>query len=290
MALTIQSQLVQAHHTLNNITLHITQAGSPDGEPVILLHGYPDFWFGWRHQIDFLNALGFHLYMPDQRGYNLSTKVQGGLSSYHIDHLARDVIALIDQIGVTKIKLIAHDWGGLVAWWIALNYPDRIEKMVVMSAPHPKIFREVLKTNIRQCLRSWYIWFFQIPYLPEKILSLGNFEVAVEALRTSARPETFSRAELEVYREAYAQPEAMTCALNYYRAFIQNPLPTPPSWVVHLPVMMLWGGSDRYLEPSLAEDSLKFCTNGQLHFVDASHWLRADATDVVNQHLKDFLT
>lgn len=290
MTLTIQSQLVQAQHTLNDIKLHIVKSGDPDGEPVILLHGYPDFWFGWRHQIDFLTDLGFRLYIPDQRGYNRSQKVQGGINQYHLDHLARDVIALIDHIGVERIKLVAHDWGALVAWWTALNYPDRIEKLVVMCAPHPKIFREALKGNIRQILRSWYAWIFQIPYLPEKVLSLRNYEIAVETLRTSGRKNTFSRAQLEIYREAYAQPEALTSALNYYRAFIQKPLHPPSSWSLHQPVMLIWGGSDRYLEPSLAEDSLKFCTNGQLHFVDASHWVQVDATDAVNQHLKDFLT
>ena len=285
----IQTPLEHSYEIVNGVKLHIVKAGDPQGEPLILLHGFPDFWYGWRHQIDYLTALGYRLWIPDQRGVNLSQKVQGGMDSYHVEHLTADVVGLIDAIGVEKIKLISHDWGALVAWWTALLYPERIERLSVMSAPHPNVFQQALGFNPRQIMRSWYVWLFQLPYIPEWAMRLGNWEIAVEALRTSARESTFTRAELEVYRQAYAQTEAMTCALNYYRAFVQRPRPIPKSWTLSMPVLMLAGTSDRYIEPNLATDSMTYCLNGELHFLDASHWILADARDDVNALLKDFL-
>lgn len=285
----ISTPLGHDFECINGIKLHVVKAGDPQGEPLILLHGFPDFWYGWRHQIDHLVNLGYRLWIPDQRGYNLSAKVQGGISSYHVNHLTADVVALIDRIGVEKIKLVSHDWGSLVAWWTALLYPERIERLAVASAGHPKVFREALGGNPRQMLRSWYAWLFQIPYIPERVMRLGNWEIAVEALRTSARETSFTREELEIYRQAYAQPEAMTCALNYYRAFIQHEQPIPASWALFMPVMLLAGTSDRYVEPRLATESMTFCANGELHFLDASHWILEDATQEVNRLLEEFL-
>src|SRR5882672_9166962 len=157
-----------------DIELHAVTTGPKDGPVVVLLHGFPEFWYGWRKQIEPLAAAGFHVIVPDQRGYNLSSK-PSGVAAYSLTELVSDVIAIADQLDQEKIYLAGHDWGAAVAWSAALLHPQRVAKLVVLNVPHPSVMRKFMKTRLRQVLRSWYMFFFQLPWLPEAFFSAFNF-------------------------------------------------------------------------------------------------------------------
>lgn len=188
-------------------------AGPKDGPVVLLLHGFPEFWYGWRAQIEPLAAAGFRVIVPDQRGYNLSSK-PSGVASYALRELVSDVIAIADQLGRQNIFLAGHDWGAAVAWSAALLHPQRIAKLAVINVPHPSVMRRYMLTRPRQALRSWYIFFFQFPYLPEAIFSAFHFRVGISALLRSSRPGTFLPDDLTQYRAAWSQSGALTAMIN----------------------------------------------------------------------------
>jgi len=157
----------------NGIRLNVLQEDPKDGPLVILLHGFPEFSYSWRKQIGSLTEAGFRVWAPDQRGYNTSDKPDG-LDAYSLDELAADVIGLIDAAGVEKALIVGHDWGASVAWWTAGKYPERIHKMVVMNVPHGGVMQKHLKKSLTQLRKSWYMFFFQIPWLPETLAALNS--------------------------------------------------------------------------------------------------------------------
>jgi epoxide hydrolase 4 len=258
-------------------------AGPEDGPAVILLHGFPEFWYGWRRQITPLAEAGFRVIVPDQRGYNLSSK-PSAVRDYSLRDLTADVIAIADQIGREKIFLAGHDWGAAVAWNAAMRYPGRIEKLVVLNVPHPAVMRRFLRTNPRQMLRSWYMLFFQIPRIPELMFSRAGARILVE----SSRPGTFSPEDLDRYREAWSQPGAVTAMINWYRALLSE---IPVATRVSVPTRILWGMRDRFLMSAMAAESLKYCDEGELfEFPEATHWLQHEEPERVNQLLIEFFT
>ena len=276
-----------SHIRLPDVHLHVAQTGPADGPPTILLHGFPEFWFGWRAQIAPLAAAGLRLVVPDQRGYNLSDKPEG-IGAYHLDRLAADVIALADALGLDRFRLVGHDWGGLVAWWTASFYPDRVARLAILNAPHPGIVGPYLRRNPGQWLRSWYVAFFQLPRLPEARLTADGARALREALRETSRKGTFTEADLDRYAKAWLQPGAMTAMLNWYRA-LRLPRRAPPR--VAIPTLILWGRRDHALQPGLAEASLALCDDGRIEwFPQATHWVQHEAADGVNAALNAFLT
>ncbi len=272
---------------LPGIRLNVAEAGPQDGLPTLVLHGFPEFWYGWRRQIGPLASAGFRLVLPDQRGYNLSDKPHG-LPAYHLDRLSADVIELADHYGFARFRLVAHDWGGLVAWWTASHHPDRVARLAILNAPHPSIFGTYLRHHPTQMLRSAYVGLFQIPRLPEARLTANACRVLRQALLKSSRPGSFTPADLDRYVEAWTQPGAMTGMLNWYRA-LRLPRPRPVLRVTP-PTLVLWGRRDHALEPGLAEASLALCTSGRIQWLpEATHWVQHDAADAVNAALIDFL-
>jgi pimeloyl-ACP methyl ester carboxylesterase len=199
------------------VRLHVVEAGPASGSPVVFLHGFPEFHYGWRHQIDALAAAGCRVLAPDQRGYNLSDKPRG-LAAYSLDALAADVVAALDALGCAKTFVVGHDWGGVVAWWLALTRPDRVAGLVAINAPHPVVMRRALRRDRAQRRRSRYILFFQLPWLPEWRLRRNDFAGLARALTATSRRGTFSPEDLARYREAWRQPGALTAMLNWYRA------------------------------------------------------------------------
>ena len=272
-----------------SIKLHAVAAGPPDGPVVLLLHGFPEFWYSWRKQIAPLAAAGFRVIVPDQRGYNLSSK-PSGVKSYAITELVSDIIAIADQLGQRKIFLAGHDWGAAVAWSVALLHPQRISKLVILNVPHPSIMRRYLSKNRRQMRKSWYIFFFQIPFLPEFLFSAGHFRMGVRSLVGSSRPGTFSEEDLAQYRAAWSQPGALTSMVNWYRALFRYRVPFPDR-NVHVPTRILWGVRDAFLIPEMAQDSLRYCPEGELYtFAGASHWLQHEEPERISQSLIDFFS
>jgi len=269
------------------IRLHAVAAGPTDGPVVILLHGFPEFWYGWRRQIEPLAAAGFRVIVPDQRGYNLSSK-PAGVAAYGLTELVSDVIAIADQLGQEKIFLAGHDWGAAVAWSAALLHPQRVAKLAVLNVPHPSVMRKFLSTRPRQILRSWYMSFFQLPWLPEALFSAFHFRVGSRSLLRSSRPGTFSAEDLAQYRSAWSRPGALTAMINWYRALFRTRVKFPDK-SVRVPTRILWGERDDFLLHEMAHESLRYCANAELFtFANASHWLQHEEPARVSELLIDF--
>ncbi len=270
-----------------NVRLHAIAAGPKEGPVVVLLHGFPEFWYGWRRQIEPLADAGFRVIVPDQRGYNLSSK-PSGVAAYALTELVSDVIAIADQLGQEKIFLAGHDWGAAVAWSTALLHPQRIAKLAVLNVPHPSVMRKFLSTHPRQLLRSWYMFFFQLPRLPEALFSAFNYHIGARSLLRSSRPGTFSAEDLAQYCAAWSQPGALNAMINWYRALFRFRTKFPDR-TVHTPTRVLWGERDAFLLAEMAHESLRYCTNAELFtFANATHWLQHEEPARVSELLIDF--
>ena len=272
----------------NGLEFHAALAGPADGPLVVLLHGFPEFWYGWRRQIEPLAAAGLRVLAPDQRGYNLSAKPEG-LQAYVLDRLAEDVLGLADALQHRHFRVVGHDWGGVVAWHPARHHPDRIVRAAVLNAPDPGTMDRFARSRPRQIARSWYVAFFQLPALPEATLRAGDFAWLRSALTRSSRPGTFTADDLAVYRAAWRQPGALTAMLNWYRALRlrRRAVVTAP---IEVPVRVIWGDSDRFLERDLAQVGAAGCRHGEAcHVAQATHWVQHEEPEQVNRLLLDFL-
>lgn len=273
----------------NGVHLHVAEAGPADGPLVVLLHGFPEFWFCWRAQIGPLAAKGYHVVVPDQRGYNLSDKPRG-VAAYDLDVLARDVVGLADRFGAKRFFVAGHDWGAIVGWWLAQNYPDRVEKFVSISAGHPAVWRERMESDPVQRQLSTYVRLFRIPWFPEFIIRRNNFDAIAGAITSTARPNLVSDAELARYREAWAQPGAITGGLNWYRAILKRRFPNWKQIRVRVPTLSVWSMKDVYGDVHLAEQSVALCEKGELVTLDnATHWSLQDEPDRINALIGNFL-
>jgi len=267
----------------NGIHLHTALAGPEGSEPVFLLHGFPDAWFGWEAQIGPLVEAGFRVIVPDQRGYNLSDKPDG-VASYQMDTLVKDILGIAEALGYERFHIAGHDFGAMVAWSLALSCPERIKKMVIANVPHPHVMRRYLRTHIKQMLKSWYAIFFQIPGLPEWVVKLNNWRFLISAL-----PDDLSEEKQERYRAAWNQPGAITGMMNWYRAFFRVKRQTTQSSRIQVPTLILWGKQDPYLSYEMARLSVDFCNDGHLiTFDEATHWVLHDESEAVSQSMVEF--
>lgn len=270
------------------VMLSCIEAGPERGPLVILLHGFPEDGESWRPQIEALAQAGHRVLAPDQRGYGDSDKPRG-VAAYRLDVLARDVVALADQLGRERFDLVGHDWGGLVAWWTAAAYPERVRRLAILNAPHPGVARRYLDAHPSQRRRSAYVGFFQTPMLPEFLLGRGDSRLLVEVLRRTSRPGAFSEADLERYRRAWAEPRTLTAMLNWYRALRPGRLPPVPR-EVRAPTLVIWGAEDAFLERGLGEASLGLCEQGRAVWLEhATHWVHHEEAEAVNRDLVAFL-
>jgi pimeloyl-ACP methyl ester carboxylesterase len=272
---------------VNGLHLHYVEAGA--GPLVILLHGFPEFWYCWRHQIPVLAAAGFHVVAPDLRGYNESDQ-PAGIRNYRMDLLVRDVLGLIDLAGAGRATVVGHDWGGAIAWQLAMERPEVIERLAILNAPHPAAFRRELR-RARQWLRSWYIGFFQLPWIPEWFLRLGNFALLERMLRRQpVRPDAFTTEDIRRYQQALSTPGALTAALHYYRAAWRDRARAARGMgQVTCPTLLIWGERDAYLGVGLTQGLEPWVPNLRIERLDASHWVQNDAVETVNRLLVDFL-
>ncbi len=271
-----------------DVTLQAVAAGPEDGPVVILLHGFPEFRHGWRKQIGPLAEHGFRVVVPDQRGYNESSKPRR-VRDYAMRHLVADVLCIIQQLGRERVFLVGHDWGALVAWSVAASHPEKVERLVIINVPHPRVMQRFLLTRPRQLLRSWYMFFFQIPRLPELLFSAGNYQAGVRSLVKTSRPGTFSDEDLAQYRKAWAQPGAPTGMIHWYRALLRKPFAVRVK-TIKMPTLILWGKLDAFLLPSLAPASVSYCRNARIVWFDsATHWVHHEEPEAVNTAILDFL-
>jgi pimeloyl-ACP methyl ester carboxylesterase len=283
-----QPELREGFAEVGDVRLHYVEAGN--GPLVVLLHGFPEFWFGWRLQIAALAAAGYRVVAPDMRGYNLSSR-PGGISKYSAADVADDIDGLIHELGAESAMVVGHDWGGTIAWTLAMNHPEDVDRLVILDAAHPRKLQKGL-FNPRQLLRSWYFFFFTLPWLPERIVRAKNFRFFRRFLR-DARP-AHTPEEMDRYVEAWSQPGALTGMIDYYR----NSVLTPPwkAWsairTVTAPTLVIWGGRDRFLGPKLAEPEHHDVPNLDrvVRLPNASHWAHHDEADRVNELLVDFFS
>jgi len=275
--------------TANGVTLHCAEAGPDDGPLVVLLHGFPEFWFAWRDYFRPLAEQGFRVVAPDQRGYNLSSKPESP-EAYRLENASADVFALADVLGRERFHVVGHDWGAAVAWMMAGLEPRRLLSAAMLQAPHPALWLNAIRTDKDQRRRSRYVQILRAPWLSEMMLKMGNYAALARAFRTLTRPGAFSPEILERYREAWRQPGALTGMLNWYRALFVAELPTPAPGGLIPPALVLWGDRDDLAIPHLAEDSAALCKNVRVrHLPQAGHWIIHDAPDVVRDALLDHL-
>lgn len=207
---------------VNGVNLHVVEAGEDDAPLVVLLHGFPEFWWAWRHQITPLANAGYHVVIPDMRGYNLSD-APPAVSAYSIDVLAADVIALGDAFGAERFHLVGHDWGAVIGWWVAAQHAARLNKVVLMDGPHPDVWGKQVLKHPTQALRSTYVAFFQLPWVPEATLGGFDFAGLRAMMQGSGKADTFEPGALDRYVEAWRHPGSLTAMLNYYRALRERP-------------------------------------------------------------------
>jgi epoxide hydrolase 4 len=280
-----QPKLREGYAEVGDVRLHYVEAGA--GPLIVLLHGFPEFWFGWRLQIAQLAAAGFRVVAPDTRGYNLSSR-PAGVAAYAADRMADDIRGLIRELGHESAMVVGHDWGGTIAWTLAMNHPEVVDRLAILDAAHPRTLSKGL-FKPRQLLRSWYFFFFALPWLPEKVVSASRFRFFRRFLR-DARP-AYTPEEMDRYVEAWSQPGAATAMINYYRCSVRPPKGTKQQILgVSAPTLVIWGQGDRYLGPTLAEPDRKDVPNlvGVERIPDASHWVHHDAAERVTQLLTDF--
>ena len=266
--------------------LHYVEAG--DGPLIVLLHGFPEFWYGWRLQIEQLAAAGFRVVAPDMRGYNLSSKPDG-VKAYDIDQLTADLVGLIHERGAEKALLVGHDWGGSVAWATAMSHPEVVDRLAILNAAHPRKLSEGLH-HPGQLRKSWYFFFFNLPDVPESVVHANHWHFFRHFLH-DANP-AYTAEEIDHYVEAWSQPGAATGMINYYRSSVRTP-PKKAAAAIHpieAPTLVIWGERDGYLGPELAEPEHDDVPNLDRveRLPDASHWVHHDEAERVNQLLIDF--
>ncbi|MPZ86974.1 MAG: alpha/beta fold hydrolase [Nitriliruptorales bacterium] len=317
--MTHKVDVLVTHHTLDlgDIRLHAVEAGQ--GPLVVLLHGFPEFWYSWRNQIPALRAAGYRAVALDLRGYGESDKPED-LNAYRSEILASDVANVIAAYGCERATVVGHDWGGMVAWFTALARPEVVERLVIANAPHPARYNRALRSPA-QLARSSYIGLFQLPALPELLLGGRRSALLRRLLRSAAtRPGAFTEDDLQRYADSFAQPGALTGALAYYRWMGRRvaaemgagaarrllggrrrdrSLPAPPSQaepesssrgLVRAPTLIIWSANDPVLPLNLADPGPDLVPDRRLEVIDAGHFLQADAPEEFNHLLLDFLS
>ncbi|MDP8223115.1 MAG: alpha/beta fold hydrolase [Candidatus Lernaella stagnicola] len=279
--------------TANAIRFHAVTEGA--GPLALLLHGFPENWFSWRYQLRALARAGYRAVAVDMRGFNESEK-PNGVAAYHADHLRRDVVGIIKALGGEPAHLIAHDWGGAVAWDVAAHHPDILRSLSILNAPHPRIFMRRLFRSPRQLRRSWYMFFFQIPWLPERLMRADIDTQFARAFRGWAiRKEMFPDEVIAAFAEPMKRPGALTAGLNYYRAAFRNfrsGRKAERSPNIAVPTQVIWGEDDRALGKELTEGMEHYVDAPyEIHFLPAcSHWVQQEYPEETNALLIDFLT
>jgi pimeloyl-ACP methyl ester carboxylesterase len=278
----------------SGITLRVARAGS--GPPIVMLHGFPECWYSWRHQIRALSDR-FECVAPEMRGYGESD-APIGVGNYTLDKLVGDVAELIEALGHKRATVVGHDWGGAVAWATAMMRPDVVDRLIVMNCPHLERMSRALRRNPRQMLRSWYMLFFQIRGLPEWAFRRNNYEALLNALRNGTiQKDVFSDADLEYFRAAFRNPYSLTAAINYYRANFRSGFMARPgsnSWIdrkIPAPTLLIWGEQDFALGKELTYGMEGLFTGPfEIKYIpDSGHWVQQEKPELVNKYVRDFL-
>jgi|TARA_R100001244_G_scaffold44182_11_gene40007 pimeloyl-ACP methyl ester carboxylesterase len=274
----------------NGQTFEVAQAG--DGEKLALcLHGFPELHYSWRHQIPVLVEMGYKVWAPNLRGYGGSSKPDG-VDSYRLNTLVQDVAALIDASGAEEVTLIAHDWGAIIAWHFAILKIRPLTRLVIMNVPHPKCAQRELK-HWYQLKKSWYIFFFQLPWLPEKMLGRKRAQPIKEAFsRMAVDKSRFPDSDLQAYADAASRPGALRSMINYYRALLRTKDGRNiGDGMVDIPTLMIWGEEDTAIDIRCTDGTAEWVPDLELHRLPGvSHWVQQEAPEKVNAILREWLS
>ncbi len=276
------------------IRLHYMASGPTDGEPILLLHGFPQFSYEWRHHLPALAAQGYRVVAPDLRGYNLSDR-PAGVEAYRMKNLVNDIGAFYKAFDWQSANIVAHDWGGAISWLFVIFYPQLVRRFVVLDIPHPNAFRTALQ-SMQQIQNSWYIWFFQAPEVPERVIK-QNLEAFFNFIMfESVRPGTFSQEDKQQYLQLFSQPGQLEAAINYYRAnttqasvYSETSTTFP---LLKMPVLLIYGENDFAFDKLSWAETAQYCV-GPYHSVELpgiSHWAVEEAPQetlrLIEEHLK----
>lgn len=273
----------------NGIHMHYVIQGQ--GPLIVLLHGFPEFWYSWRHQIPFLADLGYTVVAPDLRGYNDTDKPRTG---YDIANLLRDIVGLIQGLEYDRAVIVGHDWGGVLAWVFAQSYPQFTERLIVMNAPHPAAMQRELRT-LKQMRKSWYVLAFQIPWLPEYMLGRHHAKAIGNLIYQAAiQKEAFPRDVLMRYRDAMSKPRALQSSLAYYRTLFRHAFNVTTGASANIPIpaptLLIWGEQDVALDIALTQGLERWVPDLLVRRIaDSGHWVQQEKPTLVNAHLKEFL-
>lgn len=273
---------------VGDVELFVVRAGPPDGLPIVLLHGFPEFWYAWKGVIVPLTKAGYRVILPDQRGYGDSDKPQG-VDAYAVDRLGDDIAGLITALGYENAFVAAHDWGGGVAWNLAIRHPERVRKLAVLDTPHPDAWRQV---QTREETVSWYRTFFQIPLLPEESSRWGNWFVLSKMLRDTAKPGAFPDEKLELYRSAWDRDGAFGTMVNWYRAaFRSERSDATADRRVRMPVLLLLAANDAFIPADLTRASVPLCDDARLvELGSGTHWVVQEEPERIAKLLAEFFS
>ncbi|MFX0098745.1 MAG: alpha/beta fold hydrolase [Candidatus Hodarchaeota archaeon] len=276
-----------------DVKLHFVEAGSKNNPLVILLHGFPDFWYSWRHQIPHL-AKNYHVVALDQRGYNLSSKPRK-VSEYNLDKLTGDVRRIIEYLGKDKAFIIGHDWGGAISWEFTHRYPELVEKLVIINCPPFQVLMEEQLENFHQLKSSYYIYAFQIPFLPEKLLSMNRARFLIKGLPRMIRGVT--EKEVKEYEKCFSIKDTLRSGINYYRAVFRTMIPrflarNLDKIEIKVPTHIIWGYYDFALQATLTRKFPAICKAGySIKFFKGGHFVHQELkwASVVNESISQFL-
>ncbi len=276
---------------LGGMRMHYAQwPGADDDAPlVVLLHGFPEFWFSWRHQLVALGEAGYRVVAPDLRGYGRTDKPRG-IDAYQVETLTDDVASLIESLSASEASIVGHDWGGMVAWWHAMRHPNQVKTLSILNCPHPA-HQPAMMTDPQQLEKSLYMLFFQLPVIPERRIRSNDFAYLRKMLHRDPTTEgAFSDQEIQRYVDAL-DPASTTAALNYYRAYLRRGRSLLSELrPIDRPTQVLWGTADRYLGLDYATPPTRWVWDARLELLEGySHWLQVDAADEVNRRLLSFL-
>src|SRR5262245_47000924 len=280
----------------NGIRFHLLAAGPEDGPLVVFLHGFPELARSWRHQLPALGAAGYRAVAPDMRGYG-DTDLQG---PYDVGTLVRDVTGIVGALGRERAVVVGHDWGGAVAWAVAARHPELVEGLVAINCPPASALAHAMRHSRTQLRKSWYILFFQLPWLPERRMAADGASVVARALvGGSHRRDAWPAEELAAYRAAFARPGRAKAAIDWYRASFRRSLRrrrrSGPSRRVAAPTLVLWGVEDRFLERELVSPEVlrRVLADGNvpevIYIEDAGHFLQNEVPERVNEELLRWL-
>lgn len=282
---------------VNNIRMHYVTQGK--GPLMLMLHGFPEFWYSWRHQIPVM-ARRFKVVAPDMRGYN-QTEKPVGVANYRIETLGRDVAGLIRALGYEKAVVVAHDWGGGVAWPFAMTYPEMVDRLIVLNCPPPGVLMDHFQHNPAQLKRSYYMLLFQLPRLPEALFRFNDYAMIEKAFRGWAVDKSaFTDSDIRMFKEAAAKPGALTASINYYRAAIRGALKdlkamrstgASPRPKVKCPTLIIWAEDDQALGKEMTYDFHKEVDAPlEIKYIpDCSHWVQQERPEEVNRYMEEWL-